>query len=244
MRISDPQLVDRLASAYVLGTLAGGARKRFEGLLRERADIALAVSGWQARLGRLAGAVPPVEPPPRAWQSIAARTRPPAAAAASADARPWWQPAGWGLAGIATGVLACVALLSAAPGLLFTPDQVALRAGGKLPHSYVGLLTDAQGNGKLLVSSLRHGRVMTVKAIGPIEAPLPGQQLVLWAVPAEGAPFVLGSVPQNGSSVSELPDTSEKLLSKVGKLLVTVEATARPAAPGTVVYAGNCAKLW
>jgi anti-sigma-K factor RskA len=135
-------------------------------------------------------------------------------------------------------------LLSAAPGLLFTPDQVALRAGGKLPHSYVGLLTDAQGNGKLLVSSLRHGRVMTVKAIGPIDAPPPGQQLVLWAVPAEGAPFVLGPVPQKGSSASELPDTSEKLLSKVGKLLVTAEASANPATPGTVIYSGNCAKLW
>lgn len=243
MRISEPALVDRLASAYVLGTLAGGARRRFARLARDRADIALAVAGWESRLGRLAGPVPPLQPPPRVWEAIARRTpaaRPHPATAPAA----WWPPAGWGLGGVVAGAVACAALLMAAPGLLLTPDQVALRAGGKLPHSYVGLLTDAQGNGKLLVSSLRHGRVMTVKAIGPIAPPPPGMQHVLWAVPAEGPAFVLGAIPQKGSLVSELPDTSEKLLSKVGKLIVTVESAARPATPGTVVFSGNCAKLW
>ena len=70
---------------------------------------------------------------------------------------------------MAAGVLATIGLLATAPALFVTADQVAMRTGGKLPHSYVGLLTDAQGNGKLLVSSLRHGRAMTVKVIGPIE---------------------------------------------------------------------------
>ena len=119
-----------------------------------------------------------------------------------------------------------------------------LRTTGRLPQSYVGLLTDEQGNGKLLVSSLRQGRTMTVKAIGAIAPPPEGKQLVLWALPAEGSPFVLGSVPLKGSVTSELPDTSERLRSKVTKLSVTVEATANPASPVTVVYRGNCAKLW
>jgi hypothetical protein len=42
-----------------------------------------------------------------------------------------------------------------------------------------------------------------------------------------------------------LPDTSEKLLSKVSKLVVTLETSATPVSPsGTVVFSGNCAKLW
>jgi hypothetical protein len=42
-----------------------------------------------------------------------------------------------------------------------------------------------------------------------------------------------------------LPDTSEKLLSKVSKLVVTLEADANATKPGeTVVFSGNCAKLW
>ena len=91
---------------------------------------------------------------------------------------------------------------------------------------------------------MRHGKTLTVKAIGPIAPPPPGQKLVLWAVPATGAPFVLGAAPLTGSATSQLPDTSEKLLSKVTKLMVTVEATDRPATPGEALYLGNCAKLW
>jgi len=85
---------------------------------------------------------------------------------------------------------------------------------------------------------------MTVKVIGPITPPASGK-LVLWAVPANGQAFSLGAVPTSGSAVSMLPDTSEKLLSKVSKLVVTLEADANPARPGeTVVFSGNCAKLW
>jgi hypothetical protein len=107
-------------------------------------------------------------------------------------------------------------------------DQLAMRSGERLPQSYVGLLTDAQGNGKLLVSSLRHGKTMTVKVIGPITPPASGR-LVLWAVPASGPGVLAGyALPTSGSAVSMLPDTSEKLLSKVGKLVVTLETDAHP----------------
>lgn len=245
MRYADPHLVDRLAAAYVLGTLSGGARRRFARLAAQRSDVALAVAAWESRLGRLAQSVPAARPSPRVWEAIARRTRPAAAAShGAAEPRGWWRLAGLAAGGFAAGAAAVFALLVAMPSLLVTTDQLALRSGEKLPQSYVGLLTDAQGNGKLLVSSLRHGRTMTVKAIGAIAPPATGRQLVLWAVPASGAPFVLGPVPVSGSAVSLLPDTSEKLLSKVGRLLVTEEAEARPAAPGKTVFEGHCAKLW
>lgn len=244
MRYADPRLVDSLAAGYVLGTLAGPARRRFERLARDRNDVALAVAGWEQRLGRLATSVTPVAAPDRVWRAIAARTQPAARASPAVRGFGWLRPAGFGLGGLVAGVLATLSLLFVAPSLLLTADQAAMRSGERLPQSYVGLLTDAQGNGKLLVSSLRHGRTMTVKAIGPIEPPPSGQRLVLWAVPAEGAAFVLGNAPTSGSAVSQLPATSEQLLSKVTKLVVTLESAAAPAAPGTPVYAGNCAKLW
>lgn len=245
MRYSQPELVDRLAAAYVLGTLSSRARRRFERLHRERGDVQLSVAQWESRLNRLGQSVPPVTPPAHLWRAIERQTRSaPAPAAAQAGApRRWWLPAGVGAGGVLLGAALTAALLLATPSLLFTPDQVAMRTGQKLPQSYVGLLTDAQGNGKLLVSSLRHGRTMTIKVIGPVAAPAQGR-LVLWAVPAQGAAFVLGDVPTTGSATSQLPDTSEKLLSKVTKLVVTVETAAQPAAPGATVYSGNCAKLW
>ena len=260
MRYTHPALLDHLASAYVLGTLGGGARRRFERLLRDRSDVQLLVAQWEGRLGMLASSVPVQQPPQRVWTAIEARTRPrdvKDAALQGGWAGVLWRRHGvlQGLAGVVLGVVATVALVAAVPTLFVSSDQVALRAGDKLPQAYVGLLTDEAGNGKVLVSSLRHGRTLTVKVIGPITLPaMPATsatmagaapQLVLWAVPADGAPFVLGTVPVAGSAVSVLPDTSEKLLLKVSKLMVTLETSATPQVPSsTVLFTGNCAKLW
>ncbi len=268
MRYTDPALLEHLASQYVLGTLHGGARRRFERLQADRADIRLQVTSWEMRLGQLAQSVPPQQVSNRLWPAIAARTQPFSAQAAKADqrapsraggtsspvpmpARPGWgwlKPAGFGFGGLTAGLLAASALFFTVPTLFVTSDQIAMRTGEKLPQSYVGLLTDAQGNGKLLASSLRQGKTMTIKVIGPITPPTAGR-LVMWAVPADpaknGQPFVLGNVPATGSATSQLPDTSEKLLSKVSKLIVTVETEPNPAKPSdALIYSGNCAKLW
>ena len=45
-----PELLDRLASAYALGTLRGGARRRFEALARERAPVRASASGVSVRV--------------------------------------------------------------------------------------------------------------------------------------------------------------------------------------------------
>ncbi len=244
MRYTDPALVDHLASTWVLGTLAGGARRRFAALLQDRADLRLAVAQWETRLSPLGAQVPPRSAPARVWAAVDARTRPAAQAGASAGAgNAWWRPAGWGLGGLAAGVTLMAGLFLASPGLFVSADRVAMLTGQRLPQSYVGLLTDDQGNGKLLVSSLRHGRTMTIKVIGPITPP-PQGRLVLWAVPATGPAFALGAIPLAGSAVSQLPATSEQLLSRVQKLVVTQETGDAPTTPGPVVFSGNCAKLW
>lgn len=245
MTYTQPELLEHLASSYVLGTLTGGARRRFERLQRDRADVRVRVMQWETRLGQLALSVPLQQPSPRLWPAIAARTQAAQPLQRSGASWPGWlKPAGFGFGGLAAGVLAASVLFVTAPGLFMSSDQVAMRTGEKLPQSYVGLLTDAQGNGKLLVSSLRHGKTLTVKVIGPITPPASGT-LVLWAVPASGPAFVLGPVPASGSAVSLLPDTSEKLLSKVGKLVVTLEASPAPLSPSAaVLFSGNCAKLW
>lgn len=265
MRYTEPTLLEHLASNYVLGTLQGGARRRFERLLADRADIRLRVASWEMRLGQLAQSIPPQQVSSKLWPAIAARTQPfaaqpgprtatvsPSRGTPSASTSPgfwgWLKPAGLGLGGLAAGALAASALFFTVPSLFITSDQIAMRTGEKLPQSYVGLLTDAQGNGKLLASSLRQGKTMTIKVIGPITTPATGR-LVMWAVPSDpaknGPAFVLGKVPATGSAISQLPDTSEKLLSKVSKLIVTVETEPNPTQPsGTLVYSGNCAKLW
>ena len=232
-------------------------------LLMHRVDLQLAVQDWQQCLGTLdrqvaVDAITPLAsyPSSTVWQAIEARTG--AAPAVSAIQQPTVQPAGWlawlgrpwdsavwGGTGLATGLIAACAVFVVAPAIFTSTDKVAMQDGERLPQSYVGLLTDGQGVGKVLVSSLRYGKTMTIKMIG-VMAPAPeGSRFVVWAIPKEGAAFMLGTLPAKGSATSQLPDTSDKLLAKVTTLIVTRETTANPASPSAdVVLRGNCAKLW
>jgi anti-sigma-K factor RskA len=230
MRYSCPELIERLAAEYALGTLHGGARRRFVRLLADRADVRMAVSAWEARLAPLARSVSPVQPKAQVWQAIAAQTQS-KPAANQGSGWSWLRPASWGLGGIAAGVALSAAVLFTAPTLFFTADQIAMRSGEKLPQSYVGVLTDAQSNGRLLVSSLRHGKTVTLKVIGKADLGTAAAPLQLWALPPAdvngGKPFLLAQVPIKGS-----------------KLAVTQINAADPSTPGEIVLSGNCAKLW
>ena len=74
MRYRDkPELQERLAAEYVLGTLRGRARIRFEDWARNDAAVRLRVEAWQARLSPLTETIAPVRPPRRVWKGIEAR---------------------------------------------------------------------------------------------------------------------------------------------------------------------------
>ncbi len=255
MRYSSPELIERLAAEYTLGTLHGGARRRFERLLSDRADVRVAVNAWQARLAPLASSIQSVKPPVRLWAAISQATQSTpfgrasiAVSGAKASGWSWLRPASWGFGGIAMGVALSAVALFTAPTLFMTADKIAMLSGEKLPQSCVGVLTDPQGNGRLLVSSLRHGKTVTLKVIGAGELGTQAAPLELWALPPAdvngGKPFLLAKVPVKGSGIAMLPDTSEKLLSKISKLAVTQTNTVQPGTTGEVVLMGNCTKLW
>ncbi len=71
----------------------------------------------------------------------------------------WLKPAGLGFGGLATGVLAASLLFVTAPSVFIVSDQAAMRSGEKLPQSYVGLLTDAQGHGGLTKAEMPDRRI-------------------------------------------------------------------------------------
>lgn len=51
---ANPQLLDLLAASHALGTLRGGARRRFEAIAREQALVRAAALVWQGRLASMA----------------------------------------------------------------------------------------------------------------------------------------------------------------------------------------------
>lgn len=245
MNYRHPELLDRLAAEYVLGTLIGGARRRFERLLVEEPAARRAVTAWEQRLAPLAMSVPPLAPRPRVWQAIEAAT---GSARGAAPARAaWW--ASWlkPAVGFAFGVVATVGIVRLVPQQFVSVDQVAQREQS-LPQSYVGLLTDGQGQPTVLVSSTRHGTRVTVKFLRPVTVPA-GKVLQVWALPKDGAAFPLGvasAAAPPGKSEFHLSDTSEKLLSQVPRLAVSFEdkAAAPGSTPAEFVLSGFCVKLW
>jgi len=238
-----PELLDKLASEYVLGTLRGRARRRFEQVLRLRPAAMSAVRAWEDRLGRLAASVAPVKPPDRVWNAIETRLHPVAQARAKSSWLDWLKP----VVGFAFGAALTVGLVLNNPGQFVSVDDVA-QSKQALPQSYVGLLLNEAGEPTLLASSTRHGKRLTVKFLRPVDPA--GKIVQLWALPKDGAPFPVGVVTPakpGASSTLELRDTSEKLFFNVPRLAVSLEDA--PAASGTLpsgpfVFAGNCVKLW
>ena len=243
MNYDRPELLDKLASEYVLGTLRGRARRRFEQILRTRPAAKDAVAAWEDRLGRLAASVAPIKPPERVWAAIDARLGPVPVARKQSSWLDWLKP----VAGFAFGAVLTVGLVLNDPARFVSVDEVA-QSKQALPQSYVGLLLNDAGEPTLLASSTRQGTRVTVKFLRPVDAA--GKILQLWALPKEGAPFPVGVVTPTkppGSTTFELRDTSEKLLSNVPRLAVSLEdapAAAGALPSGPFVLAGNCVKLW
>ncbi len=247
MNYDRPDLLDRLAAEYVLGSMTLRARRRFERLRVALPSAEAAARDWERRLMPLSDAVPVEAPPAGTWQSIDRRTggaaaRDPrsAARAAGPSWMAWLKPA----LGFAFGVVATIGLLRVDPGALLPIDAI-VQQRGTLPPSYVGLLTDAQNNPVLLLSSTRQGRLLSIKRLVPVDVPA-GAVPVLWALPRDGAPFALGALPAGDHAVLMLADTSEKLFANVPRLAVSLEraAPAPGAAPAAFLLSGHCVKLW
>ena len=76
MNYADPELRDRLAAEYALGTLRGPARRRFERLLSGDARLRDLAEDWELRVNLLAESAPAVAPPAHVWDQIAQRIGP------------------------------------------------------------------------------------------------------------------------------------------------------------------------
>ncbi len=146
------------------------------------------------------------------------------------------------LGGALAGLLLATVVLRMQPGLIGLEPRL-----DNLPQSYVGLLLDGAGKPTLLASSRRHGRLLTIKMLQPINVPA-GKVAQLWALPKDGgAPFAVATIPDKGSATVALPESSEKLFFTVTQLAVSFEAA--PAKQGDkpsaeFVLRGHCVKLW
>ena len=244
-----PELQDRLAAEYVLGTLRGRARARFQAWLREDAALRRTVTEWEGRLAPMAGTVAEVRPPRRVWTAIQSRIGGGAREAKAGfwDSLAFWR--NWGL--VATG---CAAALVAAMALR-APETVEVVKTVEVPlkgmqPSYVALL-HATLDGEKLVFVAYAGRdsdELWVKKVALGDAPA-DHGYELWGLPATAGapPRSLGMLPRDEKGTIKLAAAAGESLRDFPALAVSIEPaggskTGLPTGP--VVAKGDCLQFW
>lgn len=231
----NPRLRELLAAEYVLGTLKGHARSRFERWLAADAQLAQAVAGWEARLQPMAELAAALPPPARVWRGIERRI-----GARAVPAGSFWQRLNeslgfWRALGLATGA---AALVLAALMVLRVPAPLAPAP------TYVATLSGDNAQLALAVTGDAARRTLTVRAVA-VAALAADKSLELWAVPKQGAPLSLGLLPARGAVTLALPPGVTP--QSMPLLAVTLErkgGSGNPRAPGgPIVYKGAWASL-
>ncbi len=246
----NPELQDRLAAEYVLGTLRGAARTRFQRLVTRDAGLRAAVEGWQARLVPIAAAIEPVLPPKRVWENIVARTAAsPAAAKKSGlwESLAFWRNLGLVASGASTALLAAIVVFAPdAPRHAPAPQFVRVPAS-ELPAAYFAVLSDPKSHRPVLaVSATRNSDQLVVKRLDA-SIVVPGKSLELWALPTGGAPQSLGVVAAQEKHTIKLKAVADTALGETPLLAISLEppgGSPTGAPTGPVLYTGPCIKVW
>ncbi|MFM0096101.1 anti-sigma factor [Paraburkholderia nemoris] len=253
-----PQLVDMLAAEYVLGTLRGGARRRFQRYADHDVVIRQAVEEWQRRISPLAELAEPRMPPAAVWDAIERRLGLTSAREAAREAarprtvvekpaRPsgsifenlaFWR--GWaiGVTGFAV-IAAVVAVRSLLPSGV-TPSTVPTVAQQpEAAVSHVAVLNDKDAHPVMLVAWDEARSTMTLHPLGKVDLPA-GRAMELWGIPASGHPVSLGLLPD---SASGKVTAGQQKPESYAALAVSIEAPGgspdHNAPTGPVVFSGK-----
>ncbi|MBE7365979.1 anti-sigma factor [Ramlibacter pallidus] len=248
MNIFDsPELMDRLAASYALGTLRGGARRRFEALARRNPGLRARALVWQERFMSMTELQPAEAPSPNVWKRIAnevaAEPRTamqpapePAGSELLRRARNWWRAGA--LAAVAASLAVVAVTLNLRNELDVSRTQLAqLRQQGVQLASqnrelvaqlqaqpevrYVSVLHDDKATPTMLaLFDPKHGTLTLKRMVNFAEGP--EKSLQLWAVPATGgAPRSLGVLAEQ--DVLRLP-AQPQVVAQSPLFAITLEA--------------------
>jgi anti-sigma-K factor RskA len=208
-----PELLDRLAAAHALGTLRGGARRRFETLAREEPVIRAAALIWQGRVASMNELQTPKAPAGAVWTRIdnlvradqssqamaKARSAPSAPTPAQEPTHGWWRNLVLWRGATAAGALATVLAVVTAAGLR---DQLGAEIGALQAQlatvptvEYVAVLNDDSASPSMLVTFDPNNRKLTLQRVGNFQESA-DKSLQLWALPPSGGPRSLGVLSQ------------------------------------------------
>jgi anti-sigma-K factor RskA len=226
MNYQHPQLLDELAAQYVLGTLRGPARRRFERYCARNVAALHAVRRWEDRLVDMLAGVVPVAPSPLVWDRIKFRIR---RDRALRPKRALTTLGNWRFAlaaGIAALAIAFGVWTGFGPG---SSQQVAIIADPQ--QGQLWNIEAPRSRGELRVSAAEN------LALDPARA------YELWALPGEGAaPVSLGLMPKSGRGTLQLNDAQRLALSRSRQIAISLEppgGSPTGAPTGRVLYVAD-----
>lgn len=210
MNYQSDDLKNSLAAEYVLGTLRGPARQRFQKLMMQQSSISDATLMWEQHLNVLGQKLPPVTPDVAVWKGIEkklgfmADTNQSNVVSINNNKPRFWQSM-TGLASAAAIVLA-VLLLSFEPVQAPDAQQLAL-----VNNEQTELLWALEINAKSI--DVRATQSLVAKASADYE---------LWIVAEDGrAPISLGLLPKSGKLTLPKPQLFDEI--KIAALAVSLE---------------------
>lgn len=222
MKYQSLPLRQMLAAEYVLGTLVGAARRRFQRLLWQDSALRAEVRYWEARFDNL-GAFKPVPPRERVWADIEHRLRlqerklSAVSAPAKASSQIVWKV--W--SGLATAASLLLALQ-----LWRTPEPAPVAPAGPRvvevkvqAQAYLAALQLPQEDAQWTVSISPDTRTLRIASSGPAKLD-PEKEYELWWLGDEGVTS-LGLLPRNGARQGLLP--SRLQVKADGKVAVSLE---------------------
>jgi anti-sigma-K factor RskA len=236
-----PELLDRLAAAYALGTLRGGARRRFESLARQSPAVRAAALLWQERFAALTELQWAQAPSPNVWkriQNLIAAQGQPVAQRPRASGLGWWRGATFAGAVASVAAIAFslnllgevsrrdeqLAQLGSARATLAAQNaQLTAQLQAKPEIQYVAVLSDDRSAASMLVTFDPAHNTLTIKRVGGYQEAA-DKSLQLWALPPSGGPRSLGVLGENPvvkltaaeNQVSEAPALAISLEPKGG----------------------------
>jgi len=206
MNYQHPKLIEELAAQYVLGTLRGRARRRFERVCARNAKALDAVRQWEDRLVDLLAGVVPVAPSSVVWDQIKFRVR------RDRALRPKRVGATFGNWRFA--LAAGIAALAIAFGLWtgFGPGRT----------EQIATVWDQQTQ-MWSIEATRSRGALQVNASANLMLD-PARAYELWALPGGGAaPVSLGLMPKSGQWTLQLNDAQRLALSRSKQIAISLE---------------------
>ena len=213
-----PERIEALAAEYVLGSMTGGARRRFERWMMESLRVREEVWFWEDKLGQLGNQVEDQTPPASVWSGIErrlwdaqgdAQDRLAKNQRAANDGPGGWLLPGWSMVATAAALILAVILVQQPEP---APDQ-----------RLSGAIVQADSTDPLwLVSGSETERRLKLRPVAATAAEA-GRDYELWIVPQGGNPVSLGVVPVGGTYQVTLDDDTRALLANSRTLAISLE---------------------